>query len=124
MFTLHPLAPRLRRRPSDGSARVLTEAALILACMVLALRGEAPVFERAVTTLDPEAIGYLVAGLGRGSLRLAALLFVAGLGDYLVRRASLLSQLRMTRAEIAREQREDEGDPRLRQEQRRRAYQP
>jgi type III secretory pathway component EscU len=51
----------------------------------------------------------------------AVLLFAAaGLGDFLLRRARLERSLSMTRAERRAEQREEEGDPRLKAERRRR----
>ena len=50
---------------------------------------------------------------------LLALLAAAGLADLLLRRRRHLRGLRMTRAELERDQREDDGDPRQRAERRR-----
>ena len=50
---------------------------------------------------------------------LLALLAAAGLADLLLRRRRHLRNLRMTRSELERDQREDDGDPRHRAERRR-----
>ena len=52
--------------------------------------------------------------------RALTLLALAGVGELVLRQTRLTASLAMTRAERERERREDEGDPRLRAEQRRR----
>ncbi len=52
--------------------------------------------------------------------RALTLLALGGVGELVLRQARLTASLAMTRAERERERREDEGDPRLRAEQRRR----
>ncbi|MBI5068534.1 MAG: EscU/YscU/HrcU family type III secretion system export apparatus switch protein [Deltaproteobacteria bacterium] len=52
-------------------------------------------------------------------LGLAGLLLFLGLADLLLARHRLQARLRMTRQEVMREQRDDEGEPLLRQERRR-----
>lgn len=67
----------------------------------------------AVTTATAAALASLTA-------RAVVVIALAGLGDLAWRRARLTAALSMTRAEVERERREDQGDPRLRAEQRRR----
>jgi len=53
------------------------------------------------------------------TLQLAGLLLLLGVADLLLARRRLEARLRMTRQEVMRELREEEGEPRLRQERRR-----
>lgn len=66
------------------------------------------------------AVTAAAAALAAFVPRALVLLALGGVGELALRQARLTASLAMTRAERQRERREDEGDPRLRAEQRRR----
>ncbi len=88
--------------------------AIALASLALALRPELDLLRA------PIALTLALAAAGRIAVRMAGLLVLVGLVDWALRRAQLARRLEMSRAEIARQQRDEEGDPRLGSERRRR----
>jgi flagellar biosynthesis protein FlhB len=68
----------------------------------------------------PAAAHATLTALGALGARAMVVVALAGLGEFAWRRAQLLDALSMSRGEAERERREDQGDPRLRAEQRRR----
>lgn len=127
-------APRPERLdPSRGLAGLLSRERLALtglgvlqACLVLALalgwlRGAAPALaalpRTATATAALAGAGALLASL---ALRLLAALLLLGVADLLLTRWRHRRRLRMTRSEVRREEREDEGDPRHRADRQRR----
>lgn len=133
-FALAPAAlrPRAARLdPAAGLRRILAPAALaraglglVKAAVLLAVaaawwRGAAPALAglaRAPGAASLQHLGPLLAPLAG---RLAAALAAIGLADLALERARHRRALRMTRDEVRREQREDEGDPGPRAERRR-----
>jgi flagellar biosynthesis protein FlhB len=124
--------PRWERlAPGPGLRRVLDLAAAgraVLATLVgaaalaiglgLLLSHAAPLAR--IPALRPGAAWAAALSIAGGAAPpLLALLAAWGLLDLLRARASALRRLRMTRAEVERDQREDSGDPRLRAERRR-----
>lgn len=108
-----------RRREDDGPGATRWAAALGVALVLLGVgRALVPALGRA------EGLAAVMAATGRAlagaAPRAILVLALAGLGDWAWRRGRWLAALSMTRAEAERERREDEGDPRLRAEQRRR----
>jgi type III secretion protein U len=131
-FSLAAARPRLERLdPVRGLARLadlgqVTRAALGLAkaLLVLGLLGAwSADAARALAALPraaaPGALGAAAPLLAGLALRLAATLAVLGVLDLLLERRRLHRALRMTRDEVRRELREDEGDPARRAERRR-----
>jgi flagellar biosynthetic protein FlhB len=94
-------------------------AVLLLAVLLVGPLRALLVAGARATTLDG-AVAAALRGLGALAPRALVVLALAGLGDFAWRRARLMDALAMTRAERERERREEEGDPRLRAEQRRR----
>jgi flagellar biosynthesis protein FlhB len=120
LFAVAPLLPAApRRRPADGALRALAFGAVAAAAAAIAVRMEG---EAAARALAPglSGLGGALEALGRVALRVGAALIAAGLVDWLVRHARWRRSLWMTRAEAEAEQREEEGDPRLAAERRRR----
>jgi flagellar biosynthesis protein FlhB len=132
LFAPAAAAPRLERLdPGRGLARLLApetaaqaslgmaRAAVALAAALGFLAGAAP----ALSSLPRLDVAGVVAALPAlaASLAwpLAALLLLAGLGDLALSRMRHRRALRMTRAEVIRERRDEEGDPLLRAERRR-----
>lgn len=124
-------APRLDRLdPARGLAGLFSRErlaavglGLLKASVVLALalgwaRGAASSLATLPRTVAPGA--GLVALLGPLALRLTLALLGFGAADLLLTRWRHRRRLRMTRQEVRREQREDEGDPRHREARRRR----
>lgn len=68
----------------------------------------------------PAAVEITASALAAFGARAIVIVALAGLGELAWRRARLYDALSMSRGEAERERREDEGDPRLRAEQRRR----
>jgi flagellar biosynthesis protein FlhB len=121
LITARPLFPTApRRRPGEGVARPLAFAATAAAATAIALRLELDLAQRAVGAPGSWLLSATAAALGRIALRVGVVMVLAGLVDYAVRRARLERSLRMTRAEAEQERREEEGDPRLAAERRRR----
>jgi flagellar biosynthesis protein FlhB len=132
-FLVAPAAasPRLARlAPGRGLARLLSRErlaavalavakALLAGLLVLAwARGAAPALARLPRAVAPgAALPGLLAPL---ALRLGTVLLALGVADLLLARRRHLRELRMTRPEVRREQREEDGDPALRAERRRR----
>jgi type III secretion protein U len=133
-FAFSPAAarPRLERLdPFRGLARLVDASqavraalglakALLLLALLVAWGGDAA---RALSSLPraaaPGALAAAAPLLGRLALRLAAALAVLGVVDLLLERRRLRRALRMSRDEVRRELREDEGDPARRAERRR-----
>jgi flagellar biosynthesis protein FlhB len=131
LFATAVVAPRLERLdPAAGLARLLSPGRLAAvwlgaakaaaggALLVHWLRSSAPALAAlprvaAPGSLLPILLQPLVGGL-------TVLLLLSGVFDALLARWRLRRSLRMSREEVVREQREDQGDPRLRQERRRR----
>jgi type III secretion protein U len=120
-----------RLSPSAGLRRILSPAALgraaftlavgttALVAVLLSLESQAGTLARIPRLPPAVAWGAAVEVVRAASVPLLALLAAAGAGDLLVLRHRHLRRLRMTRAELDRDLREDEGDPRLRAERRR-----
>ncbi|MFT3914373.1 MAG: EscU/YscU/HrcU family type III secretion system export apparatus switch protein [Anaeromyxobacteraceae bacterium] len=116
------LARGLRRLASPSALAQaglgLAKALLLAGIAWTSLRTLAPALA-ALPAAAPAALlrapGLLLPLAGR----LAAALLVLGALDALLARRRHLAQLRMTRDEVRRDGREDEGDPRLREERRR-----
>ena len=132
VFAPDALRPRgSRLAPSAGLRRVLSPAALgrsaftlavgasAIATTALTLAAQAPALARVPRLLPGSAWSAAASIVVSASVPLAALLAVAAAGDLLLLRHRHLQGLRMTRAEVERDLREDEGDPRLRSERRR-----
>jgi type III secretion protein U len=132
LFTLEAVRVRLDRlHPARGLARLVSPqrltaaAAQVLRLLVVAmvawhlLRGEAQTLLRAPGLSPAAALRALAAGSVRMALSLAAV--AAGLGalDLLLARRRHRKELMMSRDELRREQREDEGDPQRKAERRR-----
>jgi len=121
LVTAAPLAPSgPRRRPVDGAPRALAFALVAAAASVIAARIEAPLVAQAAARPGAWLLGAAAAAIGRIALRVAVVMVAAGAVDYVLRRARLERSLWMTRAEAEQERREEEGDPRLAAERRRR----
>jgi type III secretion protein U len=120
-----------RISPSKGLRRAFTPAAMGRAAFTLAVSGSAlavgglllaahaPALARIPRLLPGGAWSTAAAIVGSGATPLVALLAAAGVGDLLLLRHRHLRNLKMTRSELERDLREDEGDPRLRAERRR-----
>ncbi|MBK9516583.1 MAG: EscU/YscU/HrcU family type III secretion system export apparatus switch protein [Anaeromyxobacter sp.] len=125
------VAPRAGRLdPASGLARLvsgdrlaavglgLLKATLVAGLALLWARGALPALAALPRAAHPlSALGGVLAPLLRGLL--VALLLLGG-ADLLLARRRHQRRLRMTRDEVRREQREDEGDPAHRGERRRR----
>lgn len=125
-------APRWRRLdPAGGLRRLaspaaatglalgLAKAAAVLALAVALSRPAARALAR-LPGLAPESLPAALPGLLRPfAMGLAALLALLGLADLLLARRRLARSLRMTRDEVRREHRDEEGEPLLKAERRR-----
>jgi type III secretion protein U len=130
--SLEPLRPRLERiDPFRGIARLLSPAQLVRALLGLAKAAALVLvlwtwFREAAAGLGELPRAGAPAALRAGSvllelaLRLAAALVVFGVLDLALARRAHRRALRMTREEVRRELKEDEGDPSRRAERRRR----
>ncbi len=98
-------------------ATVLGIAALALGIQLLADR--APLLSQVPRMRAGAAWTEAAGAVGSAIPALLALLAAAGLADLLLQRRRHLHGLRMTRAELERDHREDDGDPRQRAERRR-----
>ncbi len=109
------------RRRDEPEPWVLTSFAAAAALLLLLLGGgRALVASLARADGWTAAVEVTAAALGPLTARALGIVALAGLGEFAWRRAQLLDSLSMSRAEAERERREDQGDPRLRAEQRRR----
>lgn len=111
----------LGRRRDEPEPWAATSFAAAAALVLLALSGGRALVA-SLARADGWAAALAVTATALSALTARAVLVVAlaGLGEFAWRRARLLEALSMSRAEAERERREDEGDPRLRAEQRRR----
>ena len=132
LFAPEVLHPRWHRiDPGEGLRRLLSPsgaaqaihatlvgvAALALGIGLLAAR--VPLLSQVPRMRAGAAWTEAARAVGTALPPLLALLAVAGLADLLLQRRRHLRNLRMTRAEAERDQREDDGDPRQRAERRR-----
>jgi type III secretion protein U len=120
-----------RLDPAAGFRRLLSPAGLAraafgtgVACAALALglrqlADQLPMLSQIPRMRTGAAIGEASRAAGSTLPALLALLAAAGLGDLLMQRHRNRRALRMTRAELERDRREDDGDPRQRSERRR-----
>ena len=120
-----------RLAPSRGVRRIFSRAALgraaftlgvgasAIAVAGLALASQAPALSRIPRLLPGGAWSAATAVVAHAVAPLVALLAAAGAGDLLVLRHRHLKGLKMSRSELERDLREDEGDPRQRSERRR-----
>lgn len=120
-----------RIAPSRGLRRTFSPAAMGRAAFTLAVSGSALAVGGLVLAAQARALARIprllpggawstaAAIVGSGAAPLVALLAAAGVGDLLLLRHRHLRNLKMTRSELERDLREDEGDPRLRAERRR-----
>lgn len=131
LFAPGALAPRLDRiDPLRGFRRLfsaaqlvnvlvgLARAAALLAAGTLWLRDTLP-WLAGLARLEPGAAWGVLPALGGLALRLALVLLAFGLLDLGRARQRHLRQLRLTKDEVRREHREDEGDPLLKSARRR-----
>ena len=124
-FNWDRLAPSrgLRRTFSPASlgraAFTLSVSASALAVGGLVLAAQAPALAQIPRLLPGRAWSAAAAIVGSAATPLLALLATVGAGDLLLLRHRHLRGLKMTRSELERDLREDEGDPRLRAERRR-----
>jgi type III secretion protein U len=131
-FSLEAARPRLARLdPSRGLARLLdpgqaarTALSIVKAAVLLLLlagwwRGAARALVALPRAVAPGALAAALPLLAGLALRLAAALALLGAADLALERRRLRRSLRMTREEVRREVREDEGDPAHRAERRR-----
>jgi type III secretion protein U len=130
LLALGPIAPRLDRLdPARGLARILSaarlaalglgalKAALLAAAALHGWRATASALSRLPGAGSP---GPAVAALlGPLAWRLSGALLLLGGADWLLTRWRHRRRARMSREEVRREAREDEGDPRHRAERRR-----
>ncbi len=132
LFTLQPLQPRAEKLdPLAGLKRIFSRDALVqlikalvktsivaaVAWWTLAPHvGDLPRLAGARATLAASATWSLMARL---LLRVAVAYAVVGAADYLVTRRKWLKGLRMTREEVKREYKEQEGDPQHKAERQR-----
>jgi len=111
----------LGQRRDEPEPWAATSFAAAAALVLLALSGgRALVASLARADGWAAAIDVTATALAALTARALVVVALAGLGEFAWRRAQLLEALSMSRAEAERERREDEGDPRLRAEQRRR----
>jgi flagellar biosynthesis protein FlhB len=110
-----------RRRRADDDALPLVGIAASLTLAIVLLAPLAFVIRSGARASDlPSLLSVALASLGMLAPRALILLALAGLADFAWRRQRLTAALSMSRAEREAERRQDEGDPRLRAEQRRR----
>ena len=109
--------------PKAAAGRALkatAKVALVAVAMVLAMHME---FDRFLSSPALEATG-LGVRLGEGATRLAtygiAVLAVLGVIDFVVQKRGILAKMKMTPEEIKREHKEQEGDPLVRGQRKRR----
>jgi FlhB-like protein len=129
LFTLAPLAPKAEKlNPLAGFGRILSKDALVQ--LVKALVKIAVIAAVAWWTLEPHvgdfprlvganatlAAGWTWGLVARLLLRVAIAYVVVGAADYLWTRHKWLKGQRMTREEVKREHKEQEGDPHHKQE--------
>lgn len=132
LFAPDAVRPRLDRvDPGEGLRRLLSPAgagqallatlgiAAALGLCVSHLAGRAPVLSQAPRMRTGAALRVAGDTVVAVLLPLAGLLAGAGFADLLLRRRRHVQKLRMSRAELERDLREDEGDPRQRAERRR-----
>jgi type III secretion protein U len=97
----------------------MARASVALAVALAFVAGAAPALSR-LPWLGAGALATALPALAAPlAWRLAALLLLAGLADLALSRRNHLQALRMTRPEVLRERREEEGNPLLRAERRR-----
>jgi type III secretion protein U len=107
-------SPEVLLRAALGMAK----AALLLVLLWMSIRSAIPSLAQ-LPRLSAPALWRALSPLGDLLARSAALLLAFGLADLLVVRARHRRALKMTRDEVRREHREDEGDPLHREERRR-----
>jgi flagellar biosynthesis protein FlhB len=117
LFTLKAIGRR-KDLEREGRSTAWALAACLVLLGVLVARELAVGFARSRGT--DGAVTIVLHALGRLGPRALLLIAAAGLGDWAWRRLRLERALRMTRGEVERERREEEGDPRLKAERRRR----
>ncbi len=117
LFTLGAIG---RRNQNGREGRVMpwALAAALVMLGVLIARAVAAGLVRASGTDAVSAV--MMEAFGRLAPRAILLVCAGGLGDWAWRRLRVERALRMSRADAERERREEEGDPRLRAERRRR----
>jgi type III secretion protein U len=131
-FAPEALRPRLERiDPLRGLRRLasmdalsraalgLAKAAVLVALVATSAREAARLVAALPGAAAPGALSAAIPLLAGLALRLAAALAAIGLVDLALERRRLRRALRMTRDEVRRELREDEGDPAHRAERRR-----
>ncbi|MBN1769881.1 MAG: EscU/YscU/HrcU family type III secretion system export apparatus switch protein [Deltaproteobacteria bacterium] len=131
LFTFEPLRPRLERlSPAQGVRRLfgrgwveavksLAKFLVVTAAALLAARGSWAELVSAARGDAATLAQALLVALARLAVAAGALLLALGVLDLLYQRWRHRRDLRMTREELRREQREEEGDPQQRAERRR-----
>ncbi|NMC69617.1 MAG: EscU/YscU/HrcU family type III secretion system export apparatus switch protein [Myxococcales bacterium] len=131
LFTVEPLRPRLERiHPGRGVRRLfgrgwfealksLLKFVAVATAAWLAGRGAWDELPAAARGDAGSVAQVLAAALARLAVAAGALLLALGAVDLLYQRWRHRRDLRMTREEVRREQREEEGDPQQRAERRR-----
>jgi flagellar biosynthetic protein FlhB len=127
LFSSEPVIPRLSRiNPIAGLGRIFSGRALmelLKSCVktavigfygYLTLRDVYPAL-LATSYIEPHHIAFQIGGLMiRLGLRIAGLLGIIAVIDYVYQRKEFLDNLKMTREEVREELRQTEGDPMLR----------
>jgi flagellar biosynthetic protein FlhB len=131
VFTFEPVRPQLERlHPGRGLRRLfargwiealksLLKFAMVATAALLAARGALAELAAAARGDVATVAAVLAAALARLAVAGGAMLLALGALDLLYQRWRHRRDLRMTREEVRREQREEEGDPQLRAERRR-----
>lgn len=129
LFALQAVRPKLERLdPAAGARRVLgtrgwfealksvAKFAAVVAASALASWSSLADVVRAARTGDIALAGTLAGALLHLGLVAAGLLLLLGALDLLLQRRRLRKELRMTREEVKREHKEEEGDPAVKAE--------
>jgi hypothetical protein len=119
-----PGAVGARAHAEDGARPAVAWATAAIAALVAGLQGASLLRSLVRTAELRTAVSLGAPALRSLGIRLLLVLAAGGAVDLVARRAALSSALAMTRKEREREQREEEGDPALRAEVRRRHRRP
>ncbi len=96
------------------AAKFLTRASVAFVAVYSVIDDAVPSLFRTGAVPIARSFEFVSSLVSRLGVRLAAAFALVAVLDYLVERARHLRALRMTREELRREEREDEGDPQLR----------
>lgn len=120
LLSLGAVGPSAGRRRRDGVMRALALLAIAAAAAVVAVRREEAALAAAWAGHGAVLLSATMEVALRIVIRVAVVMVLAGAGDFALRYLAAQRALRTTRAEAARDAREDHADPRWRAENRRR----